>query len=91
MRLIDADALKSFYSSWSDDNTEFVKSEVDRFVDLQITIDAEPVRHGRWIFDNDSYFVPTLKCSSCGFACGLFEYKYCPNCGAKQMGDGVSK
>jgi rubrerythrin len=23
------------------------------------------------------------ECSECGFSCGAFTFKYCPNCGAK--------
>lgn len=49
------------------------------------TIDAEPVRHGRWIKRYDGIF----DCSSCGVRMDLAgtpeEYlmHYCPNCGAK--------
>lgn len=84
-RLIDADALKSFYASWSDKNTEFIKAEVDRFVDLQITVDAEPVIHGHWINRRNSVY-----CSRCGkgYRNGVgtisaLNHNYCPNCGAK--------
>ena len=51
------------------------------------TVDAEPVKHGRWTRDEFG--------TKCG-ACGLYAYRdkfdqpwesrYCPNCGAK-MGD----
>ena len=50
------------------------------------TVDAVPVRHGKWLPENrtmDAYWV----CSCCGFpseAHGAFKiYKYCPNCGAR--------
>lgn len=52
------------------------------------TVDAEPVRHGRWIRDDFG-----AKCD----ACGLYAYRdkfdqpwespYCPNCGAKMDGE----
>jgi len=72
-RLIDADALnmyerlKSYYGdAWRDAQEE---------IDNAPTIDAEPVRHGKWIEEH---------CSECG------EYvyhgdtrNYCPNCGAR--------
>lgn len=90
MRLIDADALKSFYGSWSDENTEFIKAEVDRFVDLQITVDAEPVRHGHWIPVSTTKRERTFKCSVCrnvldfdGVNAGRGYANRCPNCGAK--------
>lgn len=52
------------------------------------TVDAEPVRHGKWIRDEFG--------TRCG-ACGLYAYRdkfdqpwespYCPNCGAKMDGE----
>ena len=60
------------------------------------TVDAEPVRHGRWNFEGwDTY-----TCSSCSAVYGteqltaLQQYntdpvfpRYCPNCGAKMDGE----
>lgn len=52
------------------------------------TIEAEPVRHGRWerkrhkLFGNSYDYV----CSACGCDYALAEYDYCPNCGAKMDG-----
>ena len=97
MRLIDADALKEYYGKWANKNTEFLKAEVDAYIDAQPTIAAEPVRHGRWVKD-DLY---NTVCSVCGERipcteeydtdddCGgtydveIDETPYCPNCGAK--------
>lgn len=49
-------------------------------VESQPTIDAEPVRHGKWI----EY--PTAdgmnQCSECGIL-RFGDSNYCPNCGAK--------
>lgn len=49
------------------------------------TVDAEPVRHGQWIWDDEGYH-----CSECFFhaygntlECFDGTYRYCPNCGAK--------
>lgn len=49
-------------------------------------IDAEPVRHGRWL--NLAYDSAWTKCSECGcnWERGIVEncnMIYCPNCGAK--------
>ncbi len=44
-------------------------------------VDAEPVRHGRW-----ERFVYLFACSECKKAT-VYEYSYCPNCGAKMDGD----
>ena len=52
------------------------------------TVDAEPVRHGRWILHRlgDEYF----KCSVCGYQQKAYamslHFKYCTNCGAKMDG-----
>lgn len=57
------------------------------FIQRLPTIDAEPVRHGRWEWKNGRPF-----CSVCKnqnepkhyFEDGTVEeYNYCPNCGAK--------
>lgn len=53
-----------------------------------ITIDAEPVRHGRWI----TYRLSDFSMCSCCEELTFMEsnYHYCPNCGAK-MENGGSK
>lgn len=55
--------------------------------DYAPTIEAEPVKHGRWIeTENDSRI--SGHCSSCGWEAHLYEddvigMPYCPNCGAR--------
>ena len=50
------------------------------------TVDAEPVRHGRWIYGitlNHEW----RKCSECLVSQDIFGcFTYCPNCGAKMYG-----
>lgn len=74
-RLIDADKLKDIISdTWI----------LDR-IDEQPTVDAEPVRHGYWIFnpkDAIEMMFTLPKCSECG-AESADGGNYCPNCGAK--------
>lgn len=50
------------------------------------TIEAEPVRHGRW----EEYQEPHIVCcSECDWGTGVQDkYNYCPNCGAKMDGGG---
>lgn len=46
-------------------------------------VDAEPVRHGRWVYHDDD-MMPYKSCSLCG--CEAFDLhgaNYCPYCGAK--------
>lgn len=60
------------------------------------TIDAEPVRHGRWI---QSKIVPAYHyCSLCKethkmkMSCNVYVLlKYCPNCGVKMGGEEDAK
>lgn len=56
-------------------------------------IDAEPVRHGRWIFSPDH---SEGVCTHCNFKIYgrpyqntylIVPYNYCPNCGAKMDGE----
>ncbi len=51
------------------------------------TIDAVPVRNGRWKFE---YSLNMNYCSECGWGMVKGErrkYNYCPNCGAKMDGE----
>ena len=94
MRLIDADALiedtKNFSESYW---VNWTSQKVMAWIDNAPTIEAEPVRHGRWIM-RGGYF----RCSECD-AKALWERKggtggwssefeqaktkVCPNCFAK--------
>ena len=98
MRLIDADALckhlhelktgdKNTVYEYYDDGIDTAISEAATFP----TIEAEPVKHGRW----REYNYPGQECVYCS-ACkteyypddliviGVNDYPYyCPNCGAK--------
>lgn len=54
--------------------------------------EQEPVKHGRWIFEEhpDSYYYH-WECSNCKawFSDNArFGYNYCPNCGAKMDKEG---
>ena len=44
-------------------------------------IDAEPVRHGRWNWEEKNAGRPT--CSECGMTRLFADSPYCPNCYAK--------
>ena len=49
------------------------------------TIEAEPVRHGRWIYINGREYLGS-HCSNCQ---KWYDYKhnYCPNCGTRMDGE----
>lgn len=96
MRPIDADALKpdmkTFLSAYSEELTE---SYSQKAINNAPTIDAEPVRHGKWLDCDykklEHGFMETYPnagkcCSNCrtGFKKEIVEgYIFCPNCGAK--------
>ena len=92
MRLIDADAKELNRRI----NINF--GGVTRFIIKSIlkdapTIEAEPVKHGRWRIVFDDYDCEMMECSCCGaeFYDGDNDtvdllHNYCPNCGAKMDG-----
>ena len=62
-----------------------IEEAMHRFVNLP-TIEAEPVRHGRWIPICLTSYPPQYRqmCSCCGHRHPTSEkYNYCPACGAK--------
>ena len=95
MRMIDANALCAILEAKAD--MALVPEYKHAFLNVQATvnamptIDAEPVRHGRWIRRKSCHtqtgFVD--KCSVCQNMLVHLGCKanYCPNCGAKMDGE----
>ena len=91
MRPIDADALKSVFTEKSTEavcGAELCKAIISRICDAP-TVDAVPVRQGKWIYSNDFHWY-TASCNKCGYqrrtdikAEGWNQWKFCPNCGAR--------
>ena len=93
-RLIAADRLKAHYCWWAGGTKEMTVDEAkrifDTIIDLQPTVDAEPVEHGRWIHDKWSEKRHDYNCSLCGcritgvdpFSLSATAFYYCPECGA---------
>ena len=95
-RLIDADALKVsidehvYLVHHGFNETEYGCTQygIHQIIDEAPTIDAEPVRHGKWIkADSQQYFrkhYPAFTCSECGQRKDSQKtWNYCPNCGAR--------
>ena len=62
-------------------------SDIDRQTIQNLpTIEAEPVKHGRWINEPNCWY----RCSVCGehypSTRGYMNYNYCPHCGARMDG-----
>ena len=73
---------------------EFVMAlDVIDLVKEMPTIDAEPVKHGKWIYKGVRGRFPACECSVCGnvenadWAVLGDNVNYCPNCGAKMDGE----
>lgn len=81
-RIIDADKLKAHYAWWNNEQKELF----DQIVDLQPTVDAEPVKHGHWIKERNPMMYQLSPyvwvCDQCGTAF-YYNTPYCGECGAR--------
>lgn len=85
MRLIDADAL---HQDWLENGLNEPVYDTNAFlysIDAQPTIDAVPVKHGRWVQARYTQ-APLYICSECDRR-EYKQHRYCPQCGAKMDGD----
>lgn len=84
VRLIDAELLTTNIAQIAKNcaRSDAQKALIGRIlfvIENMPTIEAEPVKHGRWMYP--------FYCSECGFApyySSDLTYNYCPNCGSKQ-------
>lgn len=79
-RLIDADELLERSWRWAINSREAVQQMIEGCP----TIDAEPVRHGKWI--TEECLPGVAICSICGHeirGIGCQYTKYCDECGAR--------
>lgn len=90
MRAIDADAMRQNWLENGQNEYVYDTNAVLDSIDAQPTIEAEPVRHGRWIWSAENGWT----CSNCKFDCWHYserfdpyaplpDAEYCPKCGAK--------
>lgn len=95
MKPIDADALKSKMDGYwgrcqrirkPRNGETAVFLDIKAIVEAQPTVDAVPVRHGKWMRTEDECgdFL-CWTCSECGeqYVMPHHRASYCPNCGAK--------
>ena len=91
MRLIDADTkikMLLFDEMYEEQITRemTVEEALDLYTEdgCPTTVDAEPIRHGKWIVDAEDWRhqIEWFICSQCDFPTSTAAYKYCPNCGA---------
>lgn len=88
MRLIDKEGLISIMNAKADmawGTPKEIFFSVARMVNLLPDVDAEPVRHGKWVWDTEDFYF----CTCCGEksrvkeVMGKPDWGWCPNCGAK--------
>ena len=91
MRLIDVDELKELID-WTFDKPPFSRKTIKHMIDMARTVDAVPVRHGKWLpkhhYIAGYEFVSGHICSECGNDAlnaegDDFLTDFCPNCGAR--------
>ena len=68
-RPLSDDEMYAYHIGWND--------AIDTIMVCTPTLDAEPIRHGHWIVDEDG----NITCSECGHH-GVGD-NYCERCGAK--------
>ena len=88
-RLIDADAItKNTIVDFVGENGGFIShGDVLWLISKQPTIEAEPVKHGKWVKVAELCGVEVLKCSVCGVSRPRKLTKYCCDCGARMDGE----
>lgn len=84
MQLIDADELKE---ELKDMDIVIVKHNVEDLIDEQPTVDAEPVRHGKWYTAEKYNGYLYWNCDQCHQHFTSQKSNFCPNCGAKMDGE----
>ena len=84
MRLIDADALISSLKKDWPQTSKITWAEI--VAKCAPTIEAEPVKHGKWKYYNysdiNNPYVGWYECTACKQHEHI-KHKFCPNCGAK--------
>lgn len=104
MRLIDADALKATIGKYEFNSPNkyykhggecVLNFYMPKIIDDAPTIDAQPVRHGKWIYTAlCDCNLSTVKCSRCDYECTttadiaveISDFNYCPSYGARMDG-----
>ena len=74
MNWFDADGIET--------SEEEKRADITELVNGVSSADVAPVRHGRWVTDEEDDGWVWNKCSECGYHM-LSDHRYCPNCGAR--------
>ena len=88
-RLIDTQDAFNVLTDYYHHHTSAQHLALEEALNKVPTIDAEPVRHGKWVFNPSDALEAMFakpKCSECGFE-SADGGNYCPNCGADMRGE----
>lgn len=90
MRLIDADWVLNALTVYGQSYDYVSVGRVTEVIEDAPTIEAEPVRRGKWLVTPYTDYDDTYECSECGYGWVFVEgtpkendANYCPYCGAK--------
>ena len=89
MRLIDAESLKAKFKD------PVTRAFVTEMIDNEPTVDAVERKRGRWVHSEDKEWCGGGKttCTTCGWSYSdgayheVYEFNFCPNCGADMRGE----
>ena len=96
MRMIDADETVKIIKKYDDrglalDEVTRITDGIAKEIEAMPTVDAEPVRHGKWIeivvAETDTSRLINWECSECAIVVDHNTDNYCPNCGARMVGE----
>lgn len=88
-RYIDADMFEVV--SLTDKSEEYTNGALHilDMVDKALTVDVQEIKHGKWMGASDGDGIVCSVCGSdfCTLVLNVYNYNYCPNCGAKMDGE----
>ena len=60
-----------------------------KMINDQSTVDVQEIKHGKWMGASDGDGIVCSVCGSdfCTLVLNVYNYNYCPNCGAKMDGE----
>lgn len=88
MRIVDADRLKRSFEANTPIAFQDCVPGIHSVIDLEPTVEAEPVRHGHWIDIDSETYTWAIRCNKCGHERSMMSTQktypnYCEKCGAK--------
>lgn len=95
MHLVDANEAVKIIKAYDDrgialDEVIRITDGIAEAIEAMPTVDAEPVRHGKWqpMNERNEIYGDVYMCDNCGHGFVICEnFHYCPKCGAKMDGE----